>query len=51
MSDSLKGTRQIAPMQPLSFPQKYEFDIRTADGKDVIFDVLRRKYVPLTPEE
>jgi len=37
-------------MRSLNFPE-YGFDIRTDDGKAVIFDPLRRKYVRLTPEE
>ena len=37
-------------MRSLNFPE-YAFDIRTDDGKAVIFDPFRRKYVRLTPEE
>ena len=38
-------------MTPLNFPQHFDFDIRDTEGKDYIFDPLRRKYVRLTPEE
>lgn len=34
----------------LNLPQ-YEINIREKDGKPVIFDFLRKKYVALTPEE
>jgi len=30
---------------------KYETKIATRDGKKVIFDIIRRRYVALTPEE
>ena len=30
---------------------KYETKIAIRDGKKVIFDVIRRRYVALTPEE
>ncbi len=35
----------------LNFPVPYAFDIRTIDGKEMVLDPLRRKYVRLTPEE
>jgi predicted type IV restriction endonuclease len=38
-------------MHQLNFPQHFDFDIRDTEGKDYIFDPLRRKYVRLTPEE
>jgi len=37
-------------LPPLNFPG-CDFDIRVEDGKEVVFDPLRRKYVRLTPEE
>ncbi len=37
-------------MRQLSFPQ-YTFKVKTDDGKQQIFDELRRKFVALTPEE
>ena len=37
-------------MLPLNLPT-YEMKIVQRDGKTAIFDVLRRKYVALTPEE
>ncbi|MEG1684691.1 MAG: type I restriction enzyme HsdR N-terminal domain-containing protein [Bacteroides sp.] len=37
-------------MLSLNLP-KYDTKITTKDGKDVIFDVIRRRYVALTPEE
>lgn len=37
-------------MQKLNLPE-YSFRIRTVEGKTLIFDSLRRKYVRLTPEE
>lgn len=37
-------------MQELNLP-KTELKIITKDGKQQVFDVLRRKYVALTPEE
>ena len=37
-------------MQVLNLP-KTELKIATKDGKQQVFDILRRKYVALTPEE
>jgi type I site-specific restriction endonuclease len=37
-------------MQKLNLPE-YSFKFKTRDGKDYIFDSLRKKYVRLTPEE
>lgn len=37
-------------MQPLNLPA-YSFTIRQRDGKEMILDPVRRKYVRLTPEE
>lgn len=37
-------------MQPLNLPP-YNISIRTKDGRKQIFDILRRKFVALTPEE
>ncbi|MBR1400304.1 MAG: type I restriction enzyme HsdR N-terminal domain-containing protein [Prevotella sp.] len=37
-------------MTPLNLPE-YEIRISKKNGKNVIFDQLRRKYVALTPEE
>lgn len=38
-------------MQQLNFPTTYHFDISTRDGREMILDTLRQKYVALTPEE
>ncbi|TNE79903.1 MAG: type I restriction enzyme HsdR N-terminal domain-containing protein [Bacteroidetes bacterium] len=37
-------------MEPLSFPN-YSFRFQEADRKKMIFDVVRKKFVALTPEE
>lgn len=37
-------------MQPLNFPH-YEFRLRQSDEKQQIFDIARKKFVALTPEE
>ena len=37
-------------MQPLNFPS-FDFVIRHAEGRAVILDTLRQKFVRLTPEE
>lgn len=37
-------------MDKLNLPE-YDFRIRTEDGKQMIFDPIRKKYVVLTPEE
>jgi len=37
-------------MQQLNFPQ-YDFKIRKQNNKWYIFDIIRKKYVLLTPEE
>ena len=37
-------------MQPLNFPS-YKFRIKSNENKLFIFDILRKKYVSLTPEE
>ena len=37
-------------MQKLNLPE-YDFRIKTEDGKTVIFDGIRKKFVVLTPEE
>ena len=37
-------------MQKLNLPV-YEFRIKTEDGKQYIFDTIRKKYILLTPEE
>ena len=37
-------------MQKLNLPE-YSFKFKTSEGKEYIFDPLRRKYVRLTPEE
>ncbi len=37
-------------MEPLSFPN-YTFRFQEADRKKMIFDVVRKKFVVLTPEE
>lgn len=38
-------------MQQLNFPKPFHFEIITRDGRDMILDTLRHKYVTLTPEE
>jgi hypothetical protein len=37
-------------MQALNLPT-YSFNIKSEGGRTIIFDVIRRKYVALTPEE
>ena len=37
-------------MHPLNFPT-YKFKIKSTKNKYVIFDIVRKKYVSLTPEE
>jgi len=37
-------------MQKLNFPE-YRFDFKKQEGKVMIFDIIRKKYVVLTPEE
>jgi len=37
-------------MEKLNLPE-YDFRIRTDEGKQMIFDPIRKKYVFLTPEE
>ena len=37
-------------MDKLSLPV-YDFNIKESAGKNVIFDIIRRKYIVLTPEE
>ncbi len=37
-------------MQQLNLPE-YAFRIKTEEGKTLIFDAIRRKFVALTPEE
>jgi hypothetical protein len=38
-------------MERLNFPREYPFDLRPIDGRPSIFDPIRRRFVPLTPEE
>ena len=38
-------------MQSLNFPIAYAFDIVNRDGRQMVLDPLRQKYVTLTPEE
>ena len=42
--------RILVRMQTLNLPS-YDFTLRSNAGKTVILDTLRKKYVPLTPEE
>ena len=37
-------------MQPLNF-SSYKFRVKNSQNKDLIFDVVRKKFVVLTPEE
>ena len=37
-------------MQPLNLPT-YQFEIKSSENKQLIFDKIRKKYVALTPEE
>ena len=37
-------------MQPLNLPT-YQFEIKSSENKQLIFDKIRKKYVVLTPEE
>ncbi|MEW6755850.1 MAG: type I restriction enzyme HsdR N-terminal domain-containing protein [Candidatus Latescibacterota bacterium] len=40
-----------ADLPPLRFPRPYALDLRRIDDRLVVFDPLRRRCVPLTPEE
>ena len=40
----------FVPLIPLSFPP-FEYKLKKSDGKVLIFDIIRKKYVVLTPEE
>jgi hypothetical protein len=37
-------------MQELNFPS-YAFKLKSSENKTLIFDIIRKKYVILTPEE
>ena len=37
--------------EQLNFPTAYDFDIQQRDGREMILDTLRHKYVVITPEE
>ena len=37
-------------MQKLNYPS-YTFKLKTNENKTLIFDIVRKKYVTLTPEE
>ena len=37
-------------MQELNFPS-YAFKLKSSENKTLIFDIVRKKYVILTPEE
>lgn len=37
-------------MQPLNFP-RYTFRFKNTQNKELIFDIIRKKFVVLTPEE
>ena len=37
-------------MTPLNLPS-FEYNVKNKDGKVFIFDIIRRKYIQLTPEE
>lgn len=45
-----KFFRDIKKMQQLNFP-RFEFKLRNLNNRQEIFDILRHKYVSLTPEE
>lgn len=47
---SKKGNQYIWAMDSLNFPN-YSFQIKTRENKTLIFDIIRKKYVVLTPEE
>ena len=38
-------------MEPLNFPASSSFEIQRDEGRPLILDAVRRKYVRLTPEE
>ena len=40
----------FSPMQELNFPS-YAFKLKSSENKTLIFDIVRKKYVILTPEE
>jgi hypothetical protein len=45
-----KFFRNVEKMQPLNFPH-FEFKLRNLSNRQEIFDIVRRKFVTLTPEE
>jgi len=45
-----KCADQFIRMKQLNLPE-YDFRVRNEDGKQMIFDTIRRKFVVLTPEE
>ena len=49
---SIKRLRNgyIWAMQELNFPH-YKFRLKASENKTLIFDIVRKKYVVLTPEE
>lgn len=46
----LKAEIEIRHMQQLNFPT-FDFKIKSLEGKEHIFDSIRKKYVRLSPEE
>ena len=48
--EKCRKTADTMEMQSLNLPE-YDIHVRDDDGRSVVFDVLRRKYVALTPEE
>jgi len=47
---SAKFFRNVEKMQQLNFPH-FEFKLRNLNNRQEIFDIVRHKYVSLTPEE
>jgi hypothetical protein len=47
---NIAESKLYTEMQPLNFPP-CEFRINSKDGKQQIFDIVRKRFVALTPEE
>jgi len=48
--DALTGNRLSSSMETLNLPT-FEYKVKQLNGKPYIFDIIRKKYVSLTPEE
>jgi len=48
--DALPGNRLSSLMESLNLPE-FEYKVKQVNGKPYIFDMIRKKFVSLTPEE